>query len=1156
MDNTNGSSSTNVESVKVTKSLVLTEHNQIGKTTMETTVNQDYLFEGYIPLLGIQFLKNVSTEVHNAMNNILLEVTNSTNKNGQQENEAEKTTKSFDLPLFMIKIRNSPTKEVEIILNQDHKTKFTELCKSLQINHKEPSQVENEMNVEEYLLQLVAKPIIIPCDQLFLYRGKLESLTERCLALTTNNTVLMDSLKQDVNLKSSLIRHHLCMVLYAESPAEVTDIVEVFRKHTKPSSSIGMNMVTNQHQSRSTDFKVIMVAGVEIQEEVSEGKWHTAPIDKEGFKLRTNLDKRICITLHQDLTHHSFTQIRVERCFGMLLCPGRNMVSSDMVAIGLQSLSTSMLNNLSTTAISIQNQPQQPQWQIVASWVPSELNFEYLNTETPRDTRVYFTIAVDLVIEQIDEPVRFIFETKAKIVAPTNSVAATATEKFWQNFASYKITKQLNEQFHLIIRQQAQEANVEIKSKNQIKYEVISCLSSTQIAQQKQRLSLQLNRDRMLQNSSGEVQSPSEMSSLETPTVDEVDDDDDEPLASGTGSVSQECSQSELESWKDILDKWTINLDVRPKQLARLVRRGVPEALRPAVWQYLSGSHYDEEMMMQKYRTLVSKESSFEAIIQRDINRTFPAHEMFRAAGGQGQESLFRICKAYSNFDEEIGYCQGLSFLVAALLLHMPEEQAFCVFVRIMYNYGLRNLYRCGLEDLHCKFFQLDRFLDDHLPELYLHFADLHVETHMYASQWFLTLFTTKFPLNAVFLIIDLFLLDQMDTLLQIAIALLKLSKNDLLVLDFEGVMKYFRVSLPKKYRTDNNAHQLIRTAVKINVKKSKKYEKDYRAWLERNKKEFNPLEHLEAEKKRLMLTCIRLEQENDDLSQELLSTCKSKIKLQSALDVAEDKAETLNGLLLNTRSQMVDVEEEKSRLLEEAKNLKEMCRKQNDTFETENRNNRKIIEEYKQICKNYQSKFEAECERSIREMELIKEKLKSCDNCANYIAELTEKNGVNDNVNLTDPESIEASKYKDSLLQKITDLESELIRTKVRLAESEDRNGLLAGRLHTTNSELNLMKAQAEEAAQNRSNTWFTKTLTTLRDATKVKQSNSISYGISSTTNSLDSPTSLHESINNHESLHNHQQLLSLQQPQQQSQQGSGRRYSSRDIFQQQQQP
>lgn len=184
-----------------------------------------------------------------------------------------------------------------------------------------------------------------------------------------------------------------------------------------------------------------------------------------------------------------------------------------------------------------------------------------------------------------------------------------------------------------------------------------------------------------------------------------------------------------------------------------------------------------------------------------------------------GQEKLFLICKAYSNHDEEIGYCQGLSFLVAALLLHMPEEQAFCVFVCIMYDYGLRSLYRCGLEELHCKFYTLERLLDDHIPEVYMHFLDLNVETHMYASQWFLTLFTTKFPLNAVFIIIDLFLLDSMDTLLQLALALLKMSKSDLLALDFEGVMKYFRVAMPKKYIADDAARQLIRTAVKIDVK-------------------------------------------------------------------------------------------------------------------------------------------------------------------------------------------------------------------------------------------------------------------------------------------------------------------------------------------------
>ena len=71
------------------------------------------------------------------------------------------------------------------------------------------------------------------------------------------------------------------------------------------------------------------------------------------------------------------------------------------------------------------------------------------------------------------------------------------------------------------------------------------------------------------------------------------------------------------------------------------------------------------------------------------------------------------------------------------------------------------------------------------------------------------------------------------------------------------------------------------------------------------------------------MLTTMRLEQENDDLSQELLSTCNSKIKLLADLDRAEDKGETLNTMLLQTRSQLVDVEEERRQLEEELKNLK-----------------------------------------------------------------------------------------------------------------------------------------------------------------------------------------------------------------------------------------
>lgn len=46
----------------------------------------------------------------------------------------------------------------------------------------------------------------------------------------------------------------------------------------------------------------------------------------------------------------------------------------------------------------------------------------------------------------------------------------------------------------------------------------------------------------------------------------------------------------------------------------------------------------------------------------------------------------------------------------------------------------------------------------EYLPDLYNHFVNVGLEAHMYASQWFLTLFTAKFPLYMVFHIIDLLL--------------------------------------------------------------------------------------------------------------------------------------------------------------------------------------------------------------------------------------------------------------------------------------------------------------------------------------------------------------------------------------------------------------
>jgi hypothetical protein len=56
-----------------------------------------------------------------------------------------------------------------------------------------------------------------------------------------------------------------------------------------------------------------------------------------------------------------------------------------------------------------------------------------------------------------------------------------------------------------------------------------------------------------------------------------------------------------------------------------------------------------------------------------------PPDFVIEAEGGQA--SLRRVLKAYSVYDREVGYCQGMNFISAMFLTIMPEEDAFWMLV-------------------------------------------------------------------------------------------------------------------------------------------------------------------------------------------------------------------------------------------------------------------------------------------------------------------------------------------------------------------------------------------------------------------------------------------------------------------------------------------
>ncbi|KAH8283756.1 hypothetical protein KR054_000468 [Drosophila jambulina] len=209
-------------------------------------------------------------------------------------------------------------------------------------------------------------------------------------------------------------------------------------------------------------------------------------------------------------------------------------------------------------------------------------------------------------------------------------------------------------------------------------------------------------------------------------------------------------------------------------QIRDRCRKGIPKSVRPKAWFYLSGAYLLKKKNPNVYSELLEKPGNPTTIeeIKKDKHRQFPFHEMFLDEQKVGQIELFNVLKAYSIYNPKVGFCQAQAPIAAFLLMHLPAEDAFWVFVSVCDVY-LQDYFIPGLEVIQNDAGILEGLLKKTCPPVYRHLQKHKVEPLLYMTDWFLCAMTRTLPWETLLRVWDCFLAEGIRVIFKVALVII-----------------------------------------------------------------------------------------------------------------------------------------------------------------------------------------------------------------------------------------------------------------------------------------------------------------------------------------------------------------------------------------------
>ncbi|KAM6987190.1 USP6 N-terminal-like protein isoform 2-T2 [Aplochiton taeniatus] len=296
-------------------------------------------------------------------------------------------------------------------------------------------------------------------------------------------------------------------------------------------------------------------------------------------------------------------------------------------------------------------------------------------------------------------------------------------------------------------------------------------------------------------------------------------------------SVEEKHKHIELErttKWLKMLKSW--DKYKNSEKLMRRIYKGIPLQLRGEVWCLLLDIPKIKEEKKDFYEKLKTRARGLSPDIRQidlDVNRTYRDHIMFMHRYDVKQQALFHVLTAYSMYNTEVGYCQGMSQVTALLLIYMNEEDAFWALVKLLsgQKHSMHGFFVPGFPKLMRFQEHHDRILKKTMPKLKEHLDTQEVFSSLYTMKWFFQCFLDRTPFTLTLRIWDIYILEGERVLTAMSYTVLKLHKKHLLKLSMEDLVEFLQVTLSKDFffeddfvieQLQNNVSELRRAKLEL----------------------------------------------------------------------------------------------------------------------------------------------------------------------------------------------------------------------------------------------------------------------------------------------------------------------------------------------------